>query len=88
MPESDISEPLPIKTPSKKKTIRKVKSEDSPEPLAVISKRPRLLTSSELALFFKRSGVTTRRRAQAEIQLKDVDDDELPSVEELVKSEK
>jgi hypothetical protein len=88
MPESNINESLLIKTLSKKKTIRKIKSEDSLEPSAAISKRLRLLTSSELASLSKRSGVTTRRRAQAETQLKDVDDDELPSVEELVKSEK
>jgi hypothetical protein len=46
-----------------------------------------ILTSSELASLSKRSGVTTRRRAQAVTQLEDVNDDELPPVEELLKSE-
>ena len=77
----------PAKTPSKNKTSRKIKSEPSPEASTAKGKRPRSFTSSELASLSKRSGATTRRRAQAVTQLEDVDDDELPPFEELLKSE-
>jgi hypothetical protein len=77
-----------VKTSSKNKITRKVKSEPSPETPTAKSKRLRSFTFSELASLSKRSGVITRRRAQAVTQLKDVDNNELPSVEELVKSEK
>lgn len=59
MPEID-SEPLPTKD---KKTTSRVKKEPTPEALTAKSKRPRSLTSNELAFLLKRPSMTTYRRA-------------------------
>jgi hypothetical protein len=72
-----INEFLFIKTPSKifkkkttktinqKKITKKIKQKNLLKPLAAQNKRLRSLSSLELISLFKRSGVTTRKRAQA-----------------------
>jgi hypothetical protein len=94
------SEPSPVKTPSKaskktttktikqEKTTKKIKQKDLSKPLAAQGKRPRSLSSLELATLPKRPGATTRRRAEAVEQIGEGDEsgeEEFRSVEEILK---
>jgi hypothetical protein len=75
--------PTPIPTPRpKKKGGRRIKLEPSPSPSAG-AKRPRSLTTAEVASLPKRPGAVTRRKAQA---MGPGEEEELEPLEDILRA--